>query len=160
MPPRAVMTNGVNEPCSTYKIRSLYCLFFPRSFILYALVSSWLPYRPAIGLNTLISKNARWPEIQNPLAAISTRASSVIFAFLSCSDSLVSCWCVGLISTSWHMIFRRLGVRSRIWLWWRFIKPSFLHERAWSMVKRAPHSQVVGSPCSCHPYRSLSRSQK
>ena len=60
-------------PYSTSKIRSLHCLFFSRSFILYALVSSWLPYRWAIGLNTHISKSASSPEIQNPLATISTR---------------------------------------------------------------------------------------
>ena len=59
MPPRAAMTNGGNEPCSTSKIRSLYCLFISRSFISYALVSSWLQYHRAVGLNSLISKNTR-----------------------------------------------------------------------------------------------------
>ena len=119
MPLRAVMTNGVNKQCSTSSIRSLYCLSFSRSFMLYALVSSWLPCRWAIGLSTLISKNARCPEIQNPLAAISTRASSVTLAVFSCSDSPISCWSVGSINTSWHMTFRRLAVRSGIWLWRR-----------------------------------------
>ena len=83
-------------------------------------------------------------------------ASSVIFVVLSCSDSLVSCWSVALINTSWHMIFRRLTVRSHIWLWQKLKKPPFLHESVWSMVKQAPHSQVVGSRCSYHPYRSRS----
>ena len=109
-------------------------------------------------MNTLISKNACWPEIQSPLAAISTLASSVIFAVLLFSDSPVSCRSVGSINTSWHMTFRRFAVRSRIWLWRGLIKPPFLHERPWSMVKRAPHSQVVGSRCSCHPHRSRSSS--
>ena len=154
------MTNGMNEPCSASNIHSLYCLFFSRLFISYALVSSWLLCRWVIGLNTLISKNARCLEIQNSPAATSTRASSMIFAVLSCSDSPVSCWSIGLINTSWHMIFRRLAVRYRIWLWRRLIKPAFLQERAWSMVRRTPDSQVVGGRCSCHPYRSRSRSQK
>ena len=59
MPPRAAMTNGGNEPCSTSKIRSLHCFFISRSFFSYALVSSWLPYHRTVGLNTLISKNPR-----------------------------------------------------------------------------------------------------
>ena len=62
---------------------------------------------------------AKNPE---PSSSISTRASSVIFAVLSCSDSPITCWSVGLINRSWHMIFRTLAVKSHIWLWRRLIK--------------------------------------
>ena len=134
-----------------------HCIVFFFTLIWYALVSSWLPYRWAIGLNTLISKNACCPEIQNPLAAISARASSVIFAVLSCSDLPVSCWSVGSINTLWHMIFRRLAVRSRIWLWHRLIMPLFLHERTWSMVKWVHIHRLLGVVAI---QRSRSRSQK
>ena len=152
--------HGVNELCFTSKICLFFCLFFSRSFISYALLSFWLPYHWAIGLNTFISKNSCCPEIQNPLVAISRRASSVISAVLSWRDSPFSCWSVGSINTSWHMISRRFAVRSYIWLWHGLIKSPFLEERTWSMVKQAPHSQVAVCRCSCHPYHSRSRSKK
>ena len=104
--------------------------------------------------------NARWPEIQNPLTAISMRASSLILAVLSCIDSSVFCRSVGSINTSWHMIFRILVVRPRICMWRGLIKPLFLHERAWSIVKQPQYSQVLGSLCSSHPYLSHSSHQK
>ena len=94
---------------------------------------------------------AKNPE---PSSSIFTRASSVTFAVLSCSDSPITCWSVGLINRSWHMIFRTLAVKYHIWLWRRLIKLLS------SMMKQARHSQVVGSRCSCHPYCSRSRSQK
>ena len=35
------------------------------------------------------------------------------------------------------------------------MKPPFLHDKAWSVVKLVPHSQVSGKRFKLHPYRNL-----
>ena len=44
MPPRAAMTNGGNEPCSTSKIRSLYCFVCFSEFLTSIPPDGWVEY--------------------------------------------------------------------------------------------------------------------
>ena len=159
MPPMAVKTIGVNEPCSICRILELYIRFFSFSFESHALEILEFLNRLAIGLKTLTSKNAFWPGIQNPLAAISRRALSwmfVVFVTKLSPDKGVN---VGSTLTSLQTCVRREAVISRIELCLWMTNPPFLHESEWSKLNCAPHAQVVGRRLSWWPYRNLIRSQ-
>ena len=117
MSPVANMSNGVKVPCSTGRIRSLYCFFFSFSFTLYDLRSCWSTYRFAVGLKTLTSKNATLPVYQKPRALISTLAWSDLFAVFSENVSpLNGCSC-GSTRTSLPNWVSKFAIVFRIWLW-------------------------------------------
>ena len=94
MPSVAHMSNRVKVPCSTCRIRLLYCFFFSFLFTSYDLWSSWLTYHYAVGSKMLKSQNATLPVNQKPRALISALAWSDLFAVFSENVSLLNgCSC-------------------------------------------------------------------
>ena len=153
------MTSEVKVPCSTCRISSLYCFFFPFSFISYDLRSSWLTYRFAVGLKTLTSKNAPWPVNQKPRALISTLAWSDLFVVLSeIVSPLKGCSC-GSTRTSFQTSVNNFTL-VRVWLWRKVTNPPFGHWRVCFKLNVLSHAQWLGIRFNLQPYLIDSRSQK
>ena len=117
MPPVANMSNGVKVPCSTGRIRSLYCFFYSFSFTLYDLRSCWSTYHFAVELKTLTSKNATLPVYQKPRALISALAWSDLFAVFSENVSPRNGCSCGSTRTSLQNSVSKFAIVFRIWLW-------------------------------------------
>ena len=79
IPPKHENTSGVNDPCSTWRIRWLYSRFFSFSFFLWTAGRLWCKWHLANGLKTLKSQKAVCLLIHNPLADISVLAWLFIF---------------------------------------------------------------------------------
>ena len=90
---------------------------------------------------------------------MSSRASScllVVFLSIVSPDSGFS-W--GSTRTSLQISERRLAVKSGTVLWRRVTNPPFLHDNAWSELKKSPEEQVFGSRSNWCPYRIFNKSQ-
>ena len=74
IPPKHENTSGVNDPCSTWRIRWLYSHFFSFSFFLWTAGRLWCKWHLANGLKTLTSQKAVCPLIHNPLVDTSALA--------------------------------------------------------------------------------------
>ena len=79
IPPKHENTSGVNDPCSTWRIRWLYSRFFSFSFFLWTAGRLWCKWHLANGLKTLTSQKAVCPLIHNPLADTSALAWLLVF---------------------------------------------------------------------------------
>ena len=135
-------------PCSTSNIRWLYCRFFSLSLTSQAFEIFEFLYLLAIGLNTLMSKIAFWPETQKPLTAMSSPASSHFLAVASIIDSPVIGFKCSSTQTSLHTSDNIFAVRSRIALWRSVTKPTFLHERECFRSNLLPQTHSLGSRVS------------
>ena len=97
-----------------------------------------------------MSKNGSWYDSQNPLAEISSLASSLKLLLVKvCPVNGCNC---GLIRTSLQHSLNNLAVTLRRWLWRNETKPPFLQLNACSTLNEEPHSQTPGSLLSCQPY--------
>ena len=87
-PPDVVKMSGTNDAFSTCMMRSLYILFFSISWWWYicSIVFPWLYF--AFGCVILTSKNVRSFRPKTPLAEMSNRALSAIFAPFRSSASV------------------------------------------------------------------------
>ena len=79
IPPKHENTSGVNNSCSTWRIRWLDSRFFSFSFFLWTAGRLWCKWHLANGLKTLKSQKAVCLLIHNPLADISVLAWLFIF---------------------------------------------------------------------------------
>ena len=68
IPPKHENTSGVNDPCSTWRVRWLYSRFFSISFFLWIAGRLWCKWHLANGLKILSSQKAVCPLLDNPLA--------------------------------------------------------------------------------------------
>ena len=140
-PPYGDITNGLKEPCSTWMTRLLYFRFFSCSFDRNVVWTFWLRRLFANGFMILTSKNASCPLCQKLLAETSSRASSDLLELFDSDSPVKGCrW--GSMDTSVCTCERRFAKRFLIssWRWW--MKPPFVHERAWSTSNRRPRTYV------------------
>ena len=79
IPPKHENTSGVNDPCSTWRIRWLYSHFFSFSFFLWTAGRLWCKWHLANGLKTLTSQKAVCLLIYNPLAGTFALAWLLVF---------------------------------------------------------------------------------
>ena len=86
------------------------------------------PYLPARGLKTFTSKNDFWRGIQKPLAAMSSRCSSLLIVLFPVSVSPAIGCRTGSTLTSLHTCDNIFAVMSRMVLWRNVTKPPFLHD--------------------------------
>ena len=105
MPPQEEKTRGVNEPCSTSLIRSPYCFFLSLSICRKMDLRGLDLQLRAWGQNTLVSKNALLPFVQNPRTLISALASGSVLVTDLGKDSPVNGCNFGSISTSLQISF-------------------------------------------------------
>ena len=66
-------------------------------------------YLRANGLNTLTSKNARWPVVHTPLALMSKRASEDVFADFGTMDSPDNAVNAGSTHTHLCYLIKKVG---------------------------------------------------
>ena len=104
VPPKHENTSGVNDPCSTWRIRWLYSRFFPFSFFLWTAGTLKCKWHPANGLKTLTSQKAVCLLIHNPLADTSALAWLFIFED-STSSSPVNGVSNGTITTYFGKLY-------------------------------------------------------
>ena len=101
-------------------------------------------YLRANGLNTLTSKNARWPVVHTPLALMSDLASADVLADLGMIDSPDKGANTGSTHTSLHTSLRRLVVIFLMSLCRIDTNPPFLQVKAWLKSKLAPQTHFDG----------------
>ena len=78
IPPKHENASGMNDLCSTWRIRWLYSCFFSFSFFLSTAGRLWC-WHLTNGLKTLTSQKTICPLIYNPLADISALAWLLVF---------------------------------------------------------------------------------
>ena len=96
-------------------------------------------------------KNASCDVFQKPLARMSTRAPSSVFAERAVILSPLSGWSGGSVATLLQTSVRSEAVMSWISLWRMVGKPSIWQIMAWSTVNWAPQLQVWGELFGFHP---------
>ena len=101
-------------------------------------------YLRANGLNTLTSKNARWPVAHTPLALMSSLASADVLAVLGIRVSPDKGTSAGSTHTSLHTSLRRLAEMFLNSLCLEETNPPFLHEKAWLRSKLSPKTHFDG----------------
>ena len=77
--PKHESTSGVNDLCSTWRIRWLYSRFFLFSFFLWTAARLWCKWHLAKGLKTLTSQKSVCLLFYNPLADTSALAWLLVF---------------------------------------------------------------------------------
>ena len=110
-------------------------------------------------MNTLTSKNARWPVVHTPLALMSKRASADVFADFGMMDSPDNAVNAGSTHTSLHTSLRRLVVMFLIASCLFDTNPPFLHVNAWVKSKLAPQTHFDGIRVNGQLYLRLTASQ-
>ena len=116
-------------------------------------------YLGAIGLNTITSNNAFWPEHQNPLAEMSNRASSSLLAVLVSKSSPEWLCSRGSIWTSLQISFNSVAVMFLIWLCQIVTNPPFLQDKACCKPNFTLHTQFLERRVNSQPHLICIRSQ-
>ncbi len=156
IPPLVQKNSGVKVPCSISRTRWRYSLFFASLCDLKMADVFLVIWLRALTCVVRISKNAVCPLCQNPLALMSSRDSSFVFADFNIIRSPVTGIRWGSASTSLHTLSSKCVKRSLMLSWRWCTKPPFWQDKACVTLKRSPHRQFVGSPESGRLYLSAS----
>ena len=116
-------------------------------------------YLQVFGSNTLISKNACWPLLQNPRALMSSLATFDQFVVFPCRSSPDKDNNFGSISVSLQTSNTILAVRSRKSLCLILTKRPFLRLMVCWISNLLPHGQNVGRFAISQLSRNLTESQ-
>ena len=104
----------------------------------------WFVYEPALGWQTLTSKNADCSLAQKP------RVRGLVG-----STSPVTSWRTGFTSTSVHTACRISASRSRISLCRGMIYPPRIQIKAWPASNKSPQTHNFGMTLNSQPYLNL-----